>query len=72
MNVQDLINILMEVENKTLPVVLVADHGQTPMALQTFGEAYVENYDEHMMQEIDPDDLAEFDSYDEVFILEAM
>lgn len=61
-----LIEILNTVKNKELPVVLVTDHGQTPMALSGHGEAVVEDITEYMMEE-----MFDGDEGDECYFLTA-
>lgn len=64
LTVKHLLSYLETVENKDLPVVLIADHSQTPMKMTNFGYGSVEDLDKYMMEETEED-------LNNCFILEA-
>lgn len=75
MNVQELIDKLAAIEDKTLPVVLYADHGQTMMKTTGISTSYVEDIDKYMLEELDEEEIdsMEYDDMrDEVLVLEAL
>jgi len=71
LTVQELIDILNEVEDKTLNVVLWTDQGQRAMHLETTGESYVDDLDSYMMESIHEDDLDEYEEPIKVYELGA-
>jgi FixJ family two-component response regulator len=72
MNIQQLIDLLTDVEDKSTPVVLITDHGQTPMKLNGSGFGYVEDINKYMMEQVYDEDLEEYHSNcDKVYFLEA-
>lgn len=70
MNVQELINILEQVEDKSLQVRLECDHGQVPMKLNGQCISYIEG-DIYMPDGVHPDDFDEYPDAVKVFCLEA-
>ena len=50
MNVQDLLDVLNTIPDKTLPVVVCADHGQTPTDCGTIRITTVEDSSEYYME----------------------
>lgn len=59
MTVQELIDILLEVEDKTLQVTVWADQGQTAMEANCTGVQFVEKM-EYMMETIAEEDLDDY------------
>lgn len=68
--VQELIEILNTVEDKTLPVVLYTDHGQTLMKMTDYGIDRVENLEDFMLEKMYFEDEID-DVCHKVFVLEA-
>lgn len=71
MNVQQLIDKLQEVEDKTLQVRLYTDHGQTCMACNGVAESYISE-DVYMPDEIHPDDVGSYDDIIKILVLEGV
>lgn len=69
MTVQELIDELMAVKDKTLKVVVEADHGQTPMSATWSGIYQVADKTEYMMESVHEDDLG--GSEDIVYCIQA-
>lgn len=68
--VRDLIKLLESID-PDLPVVLQADHSQTPMKITGWGDGYVEDFEEYMMQEVDEEDEEAVKTAKKVFFLQA-
>ena len=52
MTVQELIDALNELPDKSLLVAVEADHGQTPQRCSGIGEARVENLDSYFLETV--------------------
>lgn len=59
MNVQELIDQLQKVKDKSLPVAVYTDHGQCAMEAFRISLGAVEDSEDYMMDLIDPDDWEE-------------
>jgi len=75
MTVQELIDHLMKIEDKTLLVAVEADHGQVPMESSWVGEVYVEDKTEYMMEsmfeEDDKGNPLEIDDEHKIIVIQA-
>lgn len=75
MTVQELIDELNKIEDKTLVVAVEAYHGQVPMESSWVGEAYVEDKAEYMMElmfeEDDEGNPLEIDDEHKIIIIQA-
>ena len=69
--VQNLIDILQKIDDKSLPVLLECDHSQTPMHLNGFGEGFVESLNDYMLTSLDDDELEEYDNPPKAYFLQA-
>jgi len=71
MTVQELIDELKKVKDKSLKVVVEADHGQTPMTATWSGEIQVADENEYLMESVHEDDVDEYDDLVTVYCLQA-
>jgi len=75
MTVQELIDHLMKIEDKTLLVAVEADHGQVSMESSWVGEVYVEDKTEYMMEsmfeEDDKGNPLEIDDEHKIIVIQA-
>lgn len=75
MTVQELIDYLSKIKDKTLMVTVEADHSQCPMAASWVGEAWVDDKDAYMMDKMsEEDDVGEpleMDDSNKIIVIQA-
>lgn len=69
MKVKEVIAELQKLDPE-LPVVVEADHGQTPMRATWAGESLVEDANQYTMESIHPDHEDEYESADKVALIQ--
>jgi len=70
MKVKELIEVL-DHQDPELTVALFCDHGQETMKVTGTGPSWVISTNDHMMEEIEPDELEDHDDFETIFVLEA-
>jgi hypothetical protein len=68
MKVKDLLEELEGID-LDLDVVVVADHGQTPMKAYCANIEYVQDTSEYMMESVDEEELDEYPNAEKVFVI---